>query len=146
MSWDPFEEIKRIKNEIDRMITDLLGRARVYKPREVISGGYRRPLIDVYETDKEVVVMAEMPGVRKEDIIVNVSTDAVEIRAELKKEEEVKKAGYYRREREYTGFMRMISLPTKVNPKEAKATYKNGILEIRLPKVEKKERVRIEIK
>lgn len=105
-----------------------------------------RPLVDVYETPDEVVVVAELPGVRKEDIEVNVIDDKLEIRAEVRREEEVKSEAYHRRERFYKGFYRRITLPVPVDVAEAKATYKDGILTVRLPKVaaEKKHRIEIE--
>ena len=152
MSWDLFERelrkiekiTERIRREMDRMLRGLVSEGRIPSPPLPIRG-YKEPLVDVYETEDEVVVLAELPGVNKENIIVDASEDSVRISAEVKKEVEEKERGYLKREREYLGFRRTVSLPVKVDPKGAKATYKNGILEIRLPKLEKKERVRVEI-
>jgi len=152
MSWDLFERelrkiekiTERIRREMDRMLKELVSEGRIPRPSLSIKG-YKEPLVDVYETEDEVVVLAELPGVNKENIIVDASEDSVRISAEVRKEVEEKERGYLRREREYTGFKRTISLPVKVNPKRAKATYKNGVLEIHLPKLEKKERARVEI-
>lgn len=146
MSWDPFEEIRKIKREIDRMISDFLRREAILKPFTALKPkGMREPLIDVYETNGEVVVLAELPGIRKEDIIVNASENSVEIVAEAKREAEEKEVGYFVKEREYRGYRRLINLPVRVDYKGAKASYRNGVLEIRLPKAERKEKARIEI-
>ncbi|HDI01785.1 MAG TPA: Hsp20/alpha crystallin family protein [Candidatus Bathyarchaeota archaeon] len=104
-----------------------------------------RPLVDVYETPDEVVVVAELPGVKKEDIEVSVIDNRLEIRAEVRREEEVKREAYHRRERYYRGFLRRIPLPTPVDPSGAKATYEDGILTIRLPKLAKEKRHRIKV-
>jgi len=104
-----------------------------------------RPLIDIYETPEEVVVVAELPGVRKEDINISVVDDELEIRAEVRREEEIKEEAYYRRERYYRGFFRRIRLPTAVQAEKARAKYENGILTIRLPKMAVEKRKRIEI-
>jgi len=117
-------------------------------PIEVRTGAeeFMRPLVDVYETPDEVVVVAELPGVRKEDINVSAVDDELEIRAEVRREEEVKEEAYYRRERYYKGFFRRIRLPTPVQAEKARAKYENGVLTIRLPKaaVEKRRRIEIE--
>ena len=103
------------------------------------------PLVDVYETPEEVVVVAELPGVKKEDINISVVDNELEIRAEVKREEEIKEEAYYRRERYYRGFFRRIRLPTAVLAEKARAKYENGILTIRLPKAAVERRKRIEI-
>ncbi|HDJ26587.1 MAG TPA: Hsp20/alpha crystallin family protein, partial [Candidatus Bathyarchaeota archaeon] len=76
---------------------------------------------------------------------VSVVDNKLEIRAEVRREEEVKREAYYRRERYYRGFHRRISLPAPVDPAKARATYENGVLTVRLPKLAKEERHRIEI-
>ena len=136
--------LRRALEEISRTIESEVGPVGVSV--RVGPGELFRPLVDVYETPDEVVVVAELPGVRKEDIEVNVVDDRLEIRAEVKREEEVSEEAYYRRERYYKGFYRRIRLPTAVRPEEAKATYKDGILTIRLPKAvaEKKRRITVE--
>jgi len=142
--WEPFEELKRIREEIDRMIEEFLRR-----PREVIERitipYLEEPLADVYETDNEVVIVADLPGVKKENININATENTVEISAELKKEEKVEKPSYIKQERKYERFYRKILLPVKVKPEDAKSKYENGVLEIRLPKLEVKKGVRIRV-
>jgi HSP20 family protein len=94
------------------------------------------PSIDIYEENGDVVVKAELPGMKKEDIEVNLTDQAITVSGEKKKEEKVEKKGYYRLERSYGSFARTFSLPAEVRPDDAKAQFRNGILEIRVPKTE----------
>ncbi len=157
MVWrrDPFEEMRRMIDRMERLFEEEwdfgVGPARFRfrweGPAMEELRGFREPLADVFETDKEVVVTVELPGVRKEDIEVNVTENSVEVKAEVKIEAKEEKEGVYRVERSYKGFYRMIPLPTEVKPEEAKATYKNGVLEIRIPKVKesgKAKKVKVE--
>mgnify|MGYP000041112172 CR=1 FL=1 len=134
--------LRRVFEEASRALERGLG------PIEIRIGleDFMRPLIDVYETPEEVVVVAELPGVKKEDIAISVVDSELEIRAEVKREEEVKEEAYFRRERYYKGFYRRIRLPTAVQAEKAKAKYENGVLTIRLPKaaIEKRRRIEIE--
>ncbi|MEM2896476.1 MAG: Hsp20/alpha crystallin family protein [Candidatus Bathyarchaeia archaeon] len=142
--WEPFEELKRIREEIDKMIEEILRR-----PREVIERvaipSLEEPLVDVYEANDEVVIVVDLPGVRKEEISINATEDTIEIEAELKKAEKMEKPSYIKQERKYGRFYRKISLPVKVKPEHAKSKYENGILEVRLPKTEVKKGVRIKV-
>ena len=116
------------------------GRPLLPGERALAPAEYRMPYVDVIETDKEVVATAEMPGLEKQDIKINLTEDRLEISAEAKSEEERKEKGYTYRERRYGGYFRSISLPAPVDPNNSKATYKNGVLEIRMPKTEVKEK------
>jgi len=143
-----------IWRDIDREMREL--RRRLRRTFEEVSrtlereipalGELMKPLTDIYETPDEVVVVAELPGVRKEDIRIEATEDTLEIRADVKREEEVKEEAYYRRERYYKGFYRKLRLPTAVRPEGAKATYKDGVLTVRLPKAvaEKRHRIQVE--
>ena len=94
------------------------------------------PAIDVYETDTELVVRAELPGVKKEDIELTVEEDRLLLRGESKHEEEVDEEGYHRREMRCGHFRRAISLPAAVNPEGISASFDSGVLTIRAPKTE----------
>ena len=105
------------------------------------------PFVDIIDADKEIVVIADIPGVQKENISVNIKDDIMEIKASRGEEKEEKKRdGYWRRERSYNQFYRSIQLPVSVDEKRAKASFKNGVLEVRLPKleIEKKRYIPIE--
>ena len=102
---------------------------------------------DMQETDNEIIIVAELPGVKKEDININATEDTVEISAEVKteKEETEKEMEYIHREIIPKKFHRSFKLPVEIIPERAKATYKNGILELRLPKKESREKRSIKI-
>ncbi len=138
---DIFNEIRRLERRMEKLLEEFTERPIRMPFREE----FRTPEADIIETDKEIKVVVDLPGVRKEDIKINATEDEVEIRAERKREEKEEREGFIRREREFGRFYRRFTLPTKVDPNGAKATYKNGVLEIILPKVEAKERTEIKI-
>jgi HSP20 family protein len=100
-------------------------------PREL---RMQAPTLDMYEEKNDVVVKAEVPGLSKENIEITLSDSTLTIKGEKKKEEEVKEKDYYRCEREYGSFLRTVALPAEVKSDGAIANFKNGVLEIRLPK------------
>ncbi len=91
------------------------------------------PTVDIFEKDNNVVVKAEIPGMKKEDIEVNLTDDTITISGEKKKEDKVEKKNYYRLERSYGSFCRSFRLPREVQTDKAKAKFKDGILEIKIP-------------
>jgi HSP20 family protein len=104
------------------------------------------PSVDIFEDKDEVVVKAEIPGMVKEDVDVNIAENTLTISGEKKKEEKVEKKDYYCLERSYGSFSRSFHLPSDVQTEKAKATFKNGILEIRLPKTEEAKKKEIKVK
>lgn len=92
------------------------------------------PRVDVSETDKEIKVSAELPGIDEKDIDVSLTRDTLTIKGEKKEEKEDKGKDYYRMERSYGSFTRAISLPIEVDTDKAKATFKKGVLQVVLPK------------
>jgi HSP20 family protein len=106
----------------------------------------RAPALDVFEEKDAVVVKAEVPGMTKDDLRVDVSGDVLTLRGEKKKEEKVEEDDYYCQERMYGAFTRSIRLPVDVRAEKAMATFKNGILELRLPKSEEAKRQRVSVK
>ncbi len=106
----------------------------------MVPSEYRKPFIDVIETEKEVIATADMPGLEKENIKINLTEDRLEISAETEHEEKKEEKGYVYRERSSGSFYRAISLPSPVDPDNSKATYKNGVLEIEMPKTEIKKK------
>ncbi|WP_461829389.1 Hsp20/alpha crystallin family protein [Aquifex sp.] len=137
--WRPFEEIERLRRDFDRILEEFLPVRREAETTIFV------PPVEVYETDKEVVVKADLPGVKKEDIEITVKENAVVIRAERKEEREEQTENVHRSERFYGVIERVIQLPVEVNPDEARAEYKDGVLEIRIPKaqVEKEKKIKL---
>jgi HSP20 family protein len=134
--WSPLRAWER---EFDRMLEDLPF-FRWPRLRELEPFRFRRelrlqaPSLDVYEEKNELVVKAEIPGLSKDDIEITLSNSTLTLKGEKKKEEEIKEKDYYRCEREYGSFLRSVDLPAEVETDKAKAVFKNGVLEIRLPK------------
>ncbi|CAI4033848.1 Hsp20/alpha crystallin family protein [Nitrospira tepida] len=98
------------------------------------------PRVDLFEDKGDIVVKADLPGMSKEDIEVNLSDTTLTLRGEKKKEAEVKEKDYYRMERSHGLFRRVIELPSEVQADKVKASFKDGVLEIRLPKTEEAKR------
>jgi HSP20 family protein len=146
--WDDF---RRFEEMMNRMFEDFWGRPsrRLMLPSgekgEIVPAESRQPFIDVMETDKEVVATAEMPGLEKQDIKINLTEDRLEISAETKHEEKKEEKGYVYRERRSGSYYRAISLPSPVDPDNSKASYKNGVLEIKMPKTEIKKKKPLKI-
>lgn len=144
--------------EMERMFEDVFGRDREFfsfryapgRGRRYVEASdefrdYREALTDVWEDDNEVVVTMELPGVKKEDIKINVTPRTLEVRAEQKEESKDEKEGTVRIERAYKGFYKVVDLPVEVKTDNVKATYNNGVLEIRLPKAHKEEKKEVKV-
>lgn len=106
------------------------------------------PALDVEETDDEVIVRAELPGLRPDDFSVEATADRLVLRGEKSEEREERGRGFHRMERRYGSFVRTIVLPCEVDPDKAKARYRDGVLRVTLPKTEasKARRVRVEVR
>lgn len=103
--------------------------------------------VDVFEEGDDVVVKAELPGMGKEDIDIKLTDDIITISGEKKKEEKIEKKNYYRIERSHGSFTRSLRLPAEVQTEKATAKFKDGVLEVRIPKTEeaKKKEKKVEI-
>jgi len=114
---------------------------------EEISQGPWVPPVDIYETEDSLVFRAELPGVTKEDITVEVKDNTLTLKGDKRFEKDVKEENYHRVERAYGAFQRAFTLPGMVEQDKVKAKFKDGILEIVLPKAEKAKpkQVKVEI-
>jgi HSP20 family protein len=126
---DPFDYLR---NQINRVFDDFWEQPWLAGRSEAFTGF--APQVDVTETDKEVKVCAEVPGVEAKDVDVSVEGDVLTIRGEKKYEREENEKGQYRMERSYGSFQRSIPLPAAVDETKAKAEFKNGVLRLTLPK------------
>ena len=149
VKWFSMKELEEMRRNMERLFEGFyepsLGSRRWWpKPSEA---GVVVPKIDMYDRKDEVVVKAELPSVEKNDIDLTITKDSITIKGEIKREEEVKEENYYAAERSYGSFKRMIALPVEVASEKAKAAFKNGILEIVLPKKEeaKPKEIKIEV-
>jgi len=125
--------------DVERFLDGFFGRERT-------SLFSRVPAIDVLDKKDRIVVKAEVPGMDKKDISVSVEGDVLTIKGETKKETEEKKEDYYYSERSYGSFYRNVALPAAVSREKVKASYKDGVLSVTLPKTEEKTKeTRIEV-
>lgn len=134
--YEPFRHMDNWRQELERLLEPLAG--PFYS--------MRMPRMDVYETEEEVIVSAELPGLeKKDDVQIDVDDDHLTITGTIQRAEEVKEDRMHRRERYVGQFRRSISLPARVKSDKARATYRNGILEVRIPKDETPNRRRVDI-
>ena len=136
-----FEPMSRLEQDMERMFHEFWRRPFLSLwdqdrswPGRMLS--IQLPAMDVYEEKDELVVKAELPGLSKEDLDVTLTESTLTLKGEKKKEEEVKEKNFYRSERSSGSFVRTIDLPSEVKTDQTKASFKNGVLEIRLPKTE----------
>jgi len=134
----------RLREEIDALFDRFFGRWST--PWAGVGGLDRFWDVDVEETDKEVLVRAEAPGFEPQDFDIHVSGNTLTIRAEHKQETEGTQGEYRSWERHYGRFQRSIPLPAAVDANKVEAHYRNGVLELRLPRMEEAQRRRIEVK
>lgn len=137
--WNPVREILDIKDDFDRLIDKFFTR------EFDIWEGPRAFDVDIYEDADNVVIKAEIPGVNKEDISVTLTDDTVTISGKKTEEKKVEKENYYRKEIRSGSFSRSFTLPCAVDKEKVKATYKDGVLEVVLPKCEKEKAKEIKI-
>ena len=125
-TWRPFRDMEEWQQQIE----DFFGQPML---RPGVDRNWM-PHMDVYEKGDNLVVKAELPGMKEEDIDVSVVGDQLTIKGEKKAESEVKDEDYYRSERSYGSFYRSISLPSDVDSSRIEANYEDGVLEVTLPK------------
>jgi HSP20 family protein len=130
----PFQMMRRMQEDMDRVFGSFFGQPWSGAGTQGLTGW--SPSVDVYETDKEIVVKADIPGVEPENVELYCTPDAVVLRGETRHEDERQEGSTHRTERYYGRFERQIPLPPGVRPEEAKANFRNGVLELRIPKTE----------
>jgi HSP20 family protein len=127
--WDPFRNLTAFQDQFNRMFESTL------KPNQDHSTLTTwAPAVDIYETENELVLKADLPDVDEKDIDVRVENNMLTIRGERKFEQSLKEDNYLRVERAYGSFSRSFSLPNTVNTEAIRANYKNGVLKVELPK------------
>jgi len=132
----PFEEMERFLEETWKRPFSWFERPSWLPGRGLTGVGEVSASIDLYEDGNDIVVTAELPGIDKENIDVHLTEDSLTISGEKKKEEKLEEKNYYRFERSYGSFSRRIAMPVPIQTDKAKAHFKDGVLEIRVPKTE----------
>jgi HSP20 family protein len=133
--WDPFTELGELRSRLDRMFDEWLdGRERAWTPA-----------IDVVREDGHLVVRADLPGIKPEEVKIEVEDDILTVSGEHEESKEKKDKNYVRRERRYGSFSRSMALPAGIDPKTIEAKTRDGVVEVTIPLPEeaKKEPVRI---
>ncbi len=143
--WDPFKEF----DELQSRLSTLFGRAPVRQmgdKRETLTVAEWAPLVDITEDDKESLIKAELPEVKKEDVKLTVHDEVLTITGERKYEKEEKGKKYHRVERAYGSFTRSFTLPEEVDSAKINAEFKDGVLKVHLAKSEMAKPKRLEVK
>jgi HSP20 family protein len=143
--WDPFKELTTLQERMNRLFSDVRSRP-TYGEEEMAAGNWMPP-VDIYENAESIIIKAELPGITKEDITVEVKNNTLTLKGEKKFEKEVKEEHYYRMERSYGTFQRAFTLPSTVQQEKVKAKFKEGVLEVQIPKAEeaKPKQVKVEV-
>jgi HSP20 family protein len=136
----PFSLMRRFSEEMDRLFGHVglggslaSGLGREFGRLADLESSMWLPQVEAFERAGKLIVRADLPGLNKDDIDVEITNDAIRIRGERRQEREENEEGYYRSERSYGSFYREIPLPSGVNPEEANASFRNGVLEITMP-------------
>jgi HSP20 family protein len=129
MRWEPMRDMITLREAMDRLFDEAFTR-----PLSLMN--LSMPVVDMYQTDEDVVIEMAVPGLKPEDVHITITGDTLTVRGEYKDEGEKKNRTYHIRERQYGAFERSILLPTEVNADKAKAEFDNGMLTITLPKAE----------
>lgn len=128
--YEPFRHLENMRRELDRFFTTDFPTLRTG-----LDQNFGLPNIDIHETDKEVVATCDIPGLeKKEDVYIDVDNNTLTISGTINRVNEVREKHMHRQDRFFSRFQRSVALQSRVNSKGVKVTYKNGVLEIRLPK------------
>ena len=131
--WKPRESLFDVRDEFDRLFDRFLPD---FPWRGDVLEGAWAPRVDIAETNGELKVVAELPGMKRNDVSVRIENNVLTLKGEKKQEEEKKGTNYYRIERRYGTFTRSFALPNTVDTNKVKAAFKDGVLTITLPKTE----------
>jgi HSP20 family protein len=136
LAWGgrPLNALQRVAEDMERMFDDFrLGRGWRLSPWSNLGAEEWAPDIDVYQKNDQLIIKADLPGLAQEDVSVDVTDNVVTIQGERKAEREEEREGMYRSERSYGCFCREIPLPEGAITDQAKATFRNGVLEVTMP-------------
>ncbi len=130
--WDPFRDIMVLRDRMNRLFEDLVSSPK-FEDSDIIQSTWS-PAVDIYETENELVLTAELPGVNEKDVEIKVEDNTLSLRGERKFEKETREENYHRIERAYGSFYRSFSLPNYVDQEKISAEYENGLLKVHMPK------------
>jgi HSP20 family protein len=143
--WTPFRELSTMQERMNKLFDDVM--RNPYRSDEAMSTATWAPAVDIYETDKEIVMKAEVPEMLEKDIEIKVEDNVLSVSGERKMEKDIREENYHRIERSYGSFSRSFTLPQTVDREKIKASYKDGVLKVVLPKKEevKPKQIKIDV-
>ncbi|MDI6755659.1 MAG: Hsp20/alpha crystallin family protein [Thermodesulfobacteriota bacterium] len=143
--WDPFREMAALQERMNRLFSNVRTQTP-FREEEIVQGTWV-PAVDIYETNEAIVLKAELPGITPKEITVEVKDNTLTLKGEKKFEKEVQEENYHRVERSYGSFQRVFTLPGTVQQDKVKAKFKEGILEVNIPKIEeaKPKQIKVEV-
>jgi HSP20 family protein len=141
--WDPFRDLGILQERMNRVFEDAA--VRGWKNDEPSATTSWSPAVDIYETDSEIMVQAELPGIDRKDIALQLENNVLTLKGDRRFEKETNQENYHRIERSYGGFSRAFTIPTIVDEDKIRADYRDGILKIALPKKEQVKAKQIKI-
>ena len=146
VKWTPFRDLLEIQNEMNQLLDRIFTRTGLEEEREPAFLTAWNPNVDIKETQNEFVVQAELPGLKKKDVKITYKNGVLAIEGERKQEKEEKNKNYHRVERQFGKFYRAFQIPDRIKEDQIQAKFKDGVLTIRLPKVEEDKSKGIEVK
>jgi len=129
--WDPFRDLVTLRERMNRLFEDAFTSRS--EEKDMLATTWT-PSVDIYETENELVLTADIPGINEKDIEVKIEDNTLSIKGERKMEKETKEENYYRIERSYGNFYRSFTLPHNIDQDKINAEHENGILKITMPK------------
>ena len=129
--WDPFRDVYTLRDKMNRLFEDAV--ASRGEEKDMITSSWS-PAVDIYETEGEIVLTAEVPGIDEKDIEIRIEDNTLSLKGERKFEKETREENYHRIERSYGSFYRSFSLPGTVDQEKIEAKHEGGVLKIHMPK------------
>lgn len=129
--WDPFRDMVSLREKMNRMFDDVFSGQG--EDKEMAPSSWA-PSVDIYETENELVLTAEVPGIVAKDIEIKIEDNTLSLRGERKFQKETKEENYHRIERSYGSFFRAFTLPHSVDAENIRAEHENGVLKVTMPK------------
>jgi len=139
--FDPYRDLSILHNHVNRLFTDTFSRGFGDEPLQAWA-----PAVDIFERGDDLVMRAEVPGVTKDDLDVGIEGNVLTLRGERERDKGISEENYHRIERTYGSFSRSFTLPNTVDASKIHATFKDGVLEMVLPKAEDAKPKKIEVK
>jgi len=129
--WDPFRDLVTLREKMNRLFEETFtGRG---EKKDLVSGTWS-PSVDIYETENAMVLTAEVPGMKEDEIEIKIEDNTLILQGERKFEKETKEENYHRIERSYGSFYRSFTLPNSIDQDKIQAVHENGVLKITMPK------------